>query len=377
MGIVHRDLKPDNIMVGRSRDGADVVKVVDFGIAKAADSEGQNVTKTGLIVGTPEYMSPEQIAGDKLDGRSDLYSLALVAFNMLTGSLPFPAASAQESLIMRLTEAPRSLAEVRPELSWPPALQAVMDRALTRDMAKRYARTTDFARELVRAVEAMPEAQVAEGGTLVMSATPATAVASAPAGAVPATRVASLGSSHPEPLGSHPERSEGPGPGAPDVVALRKPVPKNRMPLYAGLAAVLVAGVWGGSVLFNGSAANAADTPTEPYAANMQSAAPTAMPAATPVSTGPLDSSQVAEVTSKIFIDDTAGTRRILGELEAMRPRAQGYALDRLDIGRVQAHVILHENGQACELGARVRTRKLAPKLRELLDNYVQLAECQ
>ena len=91
MGIVHRDLKPDNIMIAQSRDGCDCVKVVDFGIAKAADNAAQKVTKTGLVVGTPEYMSPEQLAGDKLDGRSDIYSLALVTFNMLTGTLPFPA----------------------------------------------------------------------------------------------------------------------------------------------------------------------------------------------------------------------------------------------------------------------------------------------
>jgi serine/threonine-protein kinase len=72
MGIVHRDLKPDNIMLARTRDGGDLVKVVDFGIAKAAGNEAQKVTKTGLVVGTPEYMSPEQLSGDKLDGRSDI-----------------------------------------------------------------------------------------------------------------------------------------------------------------------------------------------------------------------------------------------------------------------------------------------------------------
>ena len=106
MGIVHRDLKPDNIMIAKNRDDTDLVKVVDFGIAKAANNEAQKVTKTGLVVGTPEYMSPEQLAGDKLDGRSDIYSLALVAFNMLTGKLPFPSDTAQESMIMRLTDKP-------------------------------------------------------------------------------------------------------------------------------------------------------------------------------------------------------------------------------------------------------------------------------
>src|SRR5678816_1865930 len=117
----------------------DRVQVVDFGIAKAmSGEEGQKVTKTGLVVGTPEYMSPEQLSGDKLDGRSDIYSLGLVAFNMLTGKLPFPSDSAQESMIMRLTDQPKPLHEMRPEIAWPADVQAVMDKALERDASIRY-----------------------------------------------------------------------------------------------------------------------------------------------------------------------------------------------------------------------------------------------
>ncbi|MEP6691433.1 MAG: protein kinase, partial [Gemmatimonadaceae bacterium] len=139
LGIVHRDLKPDNIMIAAGRAGADVVKVVDFGIAKTQKEGGRKVTRTGLIVGTPEYMSPEQAAGDELDGRSDTYALALVTFHMLAGTLPFPTATVQESLIMRLTDRPRTLAEVRPEVQWPRGLQSVLDRALARQPQERYA----------------------------------------------------------------------------------------------------------------------------------------------------------------------------------------------------------------------------------------------
>ncbi len=183
-GIVHRDLKPDNIMIMKGRDGSDMVKVVDFGIAKASSSDAQKVTKTGLVVGTPEYMSPEQLAGDKLDGRSDIYSLSLVAFNCLTGTLPFPSNSAQEAMIMRLTDHPKTLAEMRPDIEWPAELQAVMDKALARDADERYQKAPAFGIDMVKSVQNMPATVAAAAGTLVIGA----------AGNMPATRVASPGS---------------------------------------------------------------------------------------------------------------------------------------------------------------------------------------
>ena len=169
-GIVHRDLKPDNIMIAKGRDGSDMVKVVDFGIAKASSSDAQKVTKTGLVVGTPEYMSPEQLAGDKLDGRSDIYSLGLVAFNCLTGQLPFQSNSAQEAMIMRLTDQPKTLAEMKPDIDWPPELQAVMDKVLARDADERYQKSAEFGRDIAKAVENMPAAVAAAAGTMVMGA---------------------------------------------------------------------------------------------------------------------------------------------------------------------------------------------------------------
>ncbi len=154
LGIVHRDLKPDNIMLTRSRDGADAVKVVDFGLAKAVGGEGggQKVTRTGLVVGTPEFMSPEQLSGDKLDGRSDVYSLGLVLFNTLTGTLPFPADSVQEAMIKRLTDEPAELVEVRPDLHFPPGLQQTLDTALARSPVDRYQSAAKFAHDLASVV---------------------------------------------------------------------------------------------------------------------------------------------------------------------------------------------------------------------------------
>jgi eukaryotic-like serine/threonine-protein kinase len=163
LGIVHRDLKPDNIMLTKGRgggSGGDTVKVVDFGIAKAVggDEAGQKVTKTGLVVGTPEFMSPEQLSGDTLDGRSDLYSLALVLYRMLSGKLPFEATTVQETMIKRLTDDPTTLAEARPDLSFPAGLQPVFDTALARTPTDRYQTVAKFAADIA-AVTGRPPAR--------------------------------------------------------------------------------------------------------------------------------------------------------------------------------------------------------------------------
>jgi len=144
LGIVHRDLKPDNIMVV-ARRGGETAKLVDFGIAKAMENApGERVTKSGFVIGTPEYMSPEQLAGDPVDGRSDQYALALVFYRLLTGQLPFEGSSLQETLAKRLTDPPRPLAESRPG-DYPAGLQNIFDRALARQAEARYGSVAEFA----------------------------------------------------------------------------------------------------------------------------------------------------------------------------------------------------------------------------------------
>ncbi len=181
LGIVHRDLKPDNIMITKTRDGSDGVKVVDFGIAKAmGGEEGQNVTKTGLVVGTPEYMSPEQLSGDKLDGRSDIYSLALVLFRMMTGGLPFKADTAQETMIKRLTDQPMKLNQVLQGYAFPPGLQDAMDKALSRMPSQRYVNADEFGKAVMTAVGEVDFAAAtvdSEGATQLIDAADAAATA--------------------------------------------------------------------------------------------------------------------------------------------------------------------------------------------------------
>jgi serine/threonine protein kinase len=156
LGILHRDLKPDNIMIAKSRAGTDHVKIVDFGIARVMSKESQQLTSTGIAVGTPEYMSPEQFAGDVLDARTDIYSLALVGYHVLTGAHAFGSGTTTDHLLARLTQPPRRLSLVKSDVAWPDALQAVFDKALAADPAQRYADVLDFARDFAESVAELP-----------------------------------------------------------------------------------------------------------------------------------------------------------------------------------------------------------------------------
>jgi len=156
LGILHRDLKPDNIMVAKSRAGTDHVKIVDFGIARVMSKESQQLTSTGIAVGTPEYMSPEQFAGDTLDARTDIYSLALVAYHVLTGTHAFGTGTTTDHLLARLTQPPRRLSAVKADIDWPESMQRVFDKALAADPSQRYSDVLDFARDFTEAVAELP-----------------------------------------------------------------------------------------------------------------------------------------------------------------------------------------------------------------------------
>jgi serine/threonine-protein kinase len=145
-GIVHRDIKPANIMLTKDQ----TVKVMDFGIAKMASS---SKTETNIVLGTPTYMSPEQIAGKKVDGRSDIFSLGVVLFELLTGRPPFTADNVS-ALLFAIAHAPHpSLATLRPDLL--PVVQEVLDRALQKDAVQRYRRAGEFAQELRSCVQGL------------------------------------------------------------------------------------------------------------------------------------------------------------------------------------------------------------------------------
>jgi serine/threonine protein kinase len=137
LGIVHRDLKPDNILVSRSRSGREVVKVVDFGIAKAMqEGAGEALTRTGLVIGTPEFMSPEQLLGDPIDARSDLYALGCIMHLMLTAAPAFDAPTREQMIKRRLSENPPHAQALDPGI--PDAVDRVIMRLLARTPDDRY-----------------------------------------------------------------------------------------------------------------------------------------------------------------------------------------------------------------------------------------------
>src|SRR3989441_5843546 len=146
--IVHRDLKPENIMLVAEDTGRDRAVVMDFGLAKErrADPAIAKLTATGIILGTPEFMSPEQIPGKPLDARSDIYALGIVAFEMFTGKLPFQGRNAQEMMIARLRGRPVPIRQYRPDV--PAALEKALARAMATDADARYATALEFAEAL-------------------------------------------------------------------------------------------------------------------------------------------------------------------------------------------------------------------------------------
>ncbi|WP_394828736.1 serine/threonine-protein kinase [Pendulispora albinea] len=164
-GIVHRDLKPDNLFYAKVMQGhadEEIVKVVDFGIAKML-GEGMGPinaieTQAGTVFGTPRYMSPEQAQAKPLDARSDLYSLGVLLYHMLTGRPPFTDDDAIIVMARHIKTAPRPLREVAPEANIPVEVEAAVMRVLAKNPAERPPTADAMANELLRALEMMPAA---------------------------------------------------------------------------------------------------------------------------------------------------------------------------------------------------------------------------
>ncbi|MCS6899190.1 MAG: serine/threonine-protein kinase [Myxococcales bacterium] len=151
-GIVHRDLKPENIFLSTQGGIKDFPKVLDFGLAKVTEQEMRPgsiiLTQEGMVFGTPEFMSPEQAQGKILDARSDIYSLAVILYEVLTGKLPFDAKTPMEYIQHHVMTPPIPLHERVPTAGFPPALSEVLNRALAKNPDDRYQTAAEFAQAL-------------------------------------------------------------------------------------------------------------------------------------------------------------------------------------------------------------------------------------
>jgi tRNA A-37 threonylcarbamoyl transferase component Bud32 len=188
LGITHRDIKPDNIVLTVGPDGQALAKVLDFGIAKVREGgvdvgAGYTATETGMIVGTPQYVSPEQgmgKRGDQLDGRSDLYSLGVTLYEMITGRLPFESTTPMEMILHHMRTPPPPPQKVRPDLALPPAVGTLLMRALQKEPGRRFR----DAEEMVAALDALAVLP----GTTVSRAVPTALVPAT--GSSPSTAIA-------------------------------------------------------------------------------------------------------------------------------------------------------------------------------------------
>ncbi|MEP6995974.1 MAG: serine/threonine-protein kinase, partial [Acidobacteriota bacterium] len=153
-GVLHRDIKPGNILVGRNGR----VKVTDFGIGRFTAASTSDLTRTGQMIGSPAYMSPEQVRGEKLDGRSDLFSLGVVLYELLTSVRPFPGESITTLIYQILHTEPRDPLELKSDL--PPSTREVMARLLAKQPEKRPADARAFMGELARIERFQRESEV-------------------------------------------------------------------------------------------------------------------------------------------------------------------------------------------------------------------------
>jgi serine/threonine-protein kinase len=255
--IIHRDLKPENVFV-LERDGTpDVVKIVDFGIAKDAKS-GRRLTQIGMVLGTPEYMSPEQATGQPTDHRVDMYALGCILYEMLVGDVPFKGENSTKTLTKHVFELPVPPSQRRPDLNVPPALEAVVMRTIQKKPADRYADLRELMGELDRVEADLRVGRLGPAPTPARAAAPSPTAVTAPPLAAPTVQTSQVDD---------------------DLVPARR-----RGPLYVALGGVGAAALVGllVAVSHGGSKPRPAQAALSPIVAPKAPVTATAAPAAQP-----------------------------------------------------------------------------------------------
>ncbi len=260
-GVVHRDLKPENIYLVEFLGDPDFVKLLDFGIAKLTETTeegggGRKLTKTGMLFGTPEYMSPEQARGEHVDHRVDIYAMGCILFQLVTNRVPFEAENFMGVLSMHLTEQPPSIpSEVFDQIGAPRALAQVIDRALDKDRNQRY-QTID---ELANAV------REACGDPAITERTTTPRPASVPSPAQTTTRRAATPTPSPTPVGNEAStriRTQWTGNlSVPEEAVDRGPKPRSKLPLILGAGAIVIGGAIAAVMMLGGKSATTTPAP--------------------------------------------------------------------------------------------------------------------
>ena len=195
-GIVHRDMKPENIFIIRRQDGSEQVKVLDFGIAKVSGTDrNESLTKTGTVFGTPHYMSPEQALGQKLDHRADVYSMGVILFELVTGTLPFKAESFMGILSQHITKPPPTPSTLAKGRVIPRTVEEAILNAMAKDPNQRYSTVGELRQEL--------EAALAELGGKPVAAPPVPAGAPVAQSSAPVTGMEVTVMGDPTPAGGN------------------------------------------------------------------------------------------------------------------------------------------------------------------------------
>ncbi len=176
VGVLHRDLKPENIFVIPGAGGTEFAKVLDFGIAQLGDDAEGRDSDRSLVVGTPRYMSPEQMEGRPLDPRSDLYSLATILFELIAGRPPFEAATPVALALRKIHETPPAVRDIAPHVRIPDELEVFLRRALARDPDRRPRDASEFKNLLALAMEGFGEMPARESPVVHMTGTPEGAI---------------------------------------------------------------------------------------------------------------------------------------------------------------------------------------------------------
>tara|TARA_R110002096_G_scaffold44526_13_gene120499 strand:- start:79606 stop:81150 length:1545 start_codon:yes stop_codon:yes gene_type:complete len=355
-GIVHRDLKPENLFLTKRLDGTPVVKVLDFGVSKVAEVAGEvSTTRTGIAMGSPAFMSPEQMRSAKdVDERADIWSMGAILFQLLSGALPFQSDTIAEIFAQVLTLPPADLATLEPSVSVPAGLRDIIYRCLEKDPEERMSTVVELAMALApyggesgqRAAASIESMYPREVSKLRVSGAFAGAELS-PASNGPAARASSVDdlSGHPGYARTTLGQSVGQGAAVVTPQTAVEGKRKNRAPMFAGIG-VFLAVMVGVGFSMQGDSENSSDE-----GASASELVPAAAPAAAPMAAENAGDQELLELSAS------------LAEEREARLKAEAHSRDLEDAKKAEAsRLAAEESERKGEAVSRKERRKKRPR---------------